>query len=283
MSLELAGLGAEAFETVTPGQFAEFDLTGASLPSPEDVPVELRDAIERKILLRRPFSFSDVRIEDGRAIIDVLYAVVGAATVRMAGLKPGDEISVLGPLGNGFTIPVKKKLAILLAGGMGAPPIQHLAKVLAAGFKNIEVVTFAGAKSSDDMPFAVSDKNTAIGPAEFPDYGLEMLIATDDGSTGYKGLVTECFRQWLQTCEHKADDTIVFCCGPEAMLASAAKLCEAEGIECQVSMERRMACGTGLCQGCAVECGTGNSGQSVYQMCCKDGPVFDSKEVIFDL
>jgi dihydroorotate dehydrogenase electron transfer subunit len=116
---------------------------------------------------------------------------------------------------------------------------------------------------------------------EFARYGIESIIATDDGSAGFHGLVTDCFLLWLKENRVEAKNAIIYSCGPEPMLAKVARIARERGIDCQVSMERRMACGIGVCQSCAVECRFEGSNETVYKMCCEDGPVFDAKQVVF--
>jgi dihydroorotate dehydrogenase electron transfer subunit len=151
----------------------------------------------------------------------------------------------------------------------------------------MNLVTFAGAKTAKALPFegrldAISQQ-LGFSLAEFARYGVKSLVATDDGSTGFAGTVTDCLLQWLDESGLPSRDTILYGCGPEAMLAQLARIAEQRNIDCQVSMERHMACGTGLCQSCAVECRVTGSSETVYKMCCTDGPVFDSREVAFRL
>ncbi len=285
VNLELDAAGSRLFQHVKPGQFAEFDLGGVSLPPAGAIPAELRDAACRQIILRRPFSFSDVKlISDSPPAVslEVLYRVAGPATLRMTTLKPGDQINIIGPLGNGFSVPAGKSRAILIAGGMGSPPLQQLAEYLRAHHPDISVVVFAGAKSLDDFPFTVqvADDGTCV-PVEFARLGDRACVATDDGSAGFHGPVTELAAQWLNENSPDPAETIIYGCGPEVMLAAVAGLAAAHGIDCQVSMERMMGCGIGLCQSCAVLTAPDADGRTMYKLCCKDGPVFDSKEVSF--
>ena len=110
---------------------------------------------------------------------------------------------------------------------------------------------------------------------------IDSIVTTDDGSAGLKGFVTKALEKLLNESNLAPAKTIIYSCGPEPMLEAVAKIAEKFNIECQVSMERVMACGIGLCQGCAVECKTDDPQKTIYKMCCSDGPVFDSKEVIF--
>jgi len=287
LRLEFSANGAKAFADFQPGQFAELDLSGTALPSVENIPEHLLDSAERKILLRRPFSFTDVIAEGVRTFADLLYCVVGPATLRMTTLSAGNSLSVIGPLGNGFSIPDGKKTALLVVGGMGVPPLLHLAKVLTADSHatRIEVIAFAGAKTATKLPFEgkLDEISQQLGFSipEFARYGIESLVATDDGSVGYHGFVTDCLAEWLGRSRLDSNSTIIYCCGPEPMLARVSEIAKDKNIDCQLSLERRMACGIGLCQSCAVECKVSSSNETVYKMCCKDGPVFDSREVVF--
>jgi dihydroorotate dehydrogenase electron transfer subunit len=284
MGLQFEGAGAEAFGKTTPGQFAQFDVSNVALPAPEAIPEELKDASARQILLRRPFSFAKVTKDKGVTAVEVVYCVLGPATLRMTTLAKGNPISVIGPLGNGFSVPQGKKLAILAAGGMGAPPLEHLAQVMTSDYRGIEPIAFAGAKSKYEMPFERPldkiSQELEFWLAEFAKYVVRSLVATDDGSAGFKGTVTDCIVEWLNQNNPKPAETIVYACGPRAMLASVAAVARDKKIDCQVSMEEMMACGIGLCQSCAVKCKTDGTAET-YKLCCKDGPVFDSKDLVF--
>ena len=283
LSIQLAGKGAKCFSQARPGQFAQIRLSEVGLPEADGKGAELADIAHKQILLRRPFSFCDVRVEGpGKVRVEILYCVLGPGTLRMTTLGEGDQISIIGPLGNGFTVPAGKKLALLVAGGMGAPPLQHLARVLKSNFAKVEVVAFAGAKTLGDLPFTEQGsgkKGAAI--AEFAGFCAQSHVATDDGSAGFKGFVTEQVSGWLKTNAPPAAETIIYSCGPEQMLAEVARIAGEHGIDCEVSMERMMACGIGLCQSCAVEARVAGESETVYKLCCKDGPVFDAREVVF--
>jgi len=287
LRLEFSVAGARAFADFSPGQFAELDLSSAALPPAESIPENLLDAAERNILLRRPFSFTDVTADKDKTFVDLLYCVVGPATLRMTTLSAGDSVSVIGPLGNGFSIPDGKRTVLLIAGGMGIPPLLHLAKHLTSNFRatRINVIAFAGAKTAKDLPFEgqLDEISQQLGFSipEFAKYGIESMVATDDGSAGYHGFVTDCLAEWLDQSRLDINSTIIYSCGPELMLARMAEIAKDKNIDCQLSLERRMACGIGLCQSCAVQCRLNGSNETVYKMCCKDGPVFDSREVVF--
>ena len=284
MTLLLDSAGSAAFANSLPGQFAEFDVSGAAAPPPQSVPPRLRKHLTHSVLLRRPFSFSDIIVhhtdQGPTTKLEILYCVLGPATVRMTTYKPQDELTVIGPLGNGFWYPENMKTALLLAGGMGAPPLQHLAGYLKKNFPHVHIAAFAGAKSCEALPFTLRMGNkTGMVPDEFERLGVDCRISTDDGSAGFKGYVTHCAQQWIDENRPNPDETVLFACGPEPMLAQCAALAQQYNIACQVSMERMMACGIGLCQSCAVEVRDGD--QTQYKLCCKDGPVFDSRKVLF--
>ena len=286
LGLQLTGAGAEAFAKTRPGQFAQFDISTVALPPPEAIPEELKDVAAKQILLRRPFSFARVaREKTGTTAVEVVYCVLGPATLRLTTLAKGQSINVIGPLGNGFPVPQgNKKKAILVAGGMGSPPLEHLAQVLTAEAPKVDVIAFAGAKTKDDLPFEkVLDKisqELGFWLAEFARYSISSFVATDDGSAGFKGLVSNCILDWFKQDNINPAEIIIYACGPKAMLASIAALAAQKRIDCFVSMEEMMACGIGLCQSCAVKTKQDGTGEH-YKLCCKDGPVFDAKDVVF--
>jgi len=274
LKLQLCGSGAQAFGKTQPGQFAELDLSCARLPAKKDIPEQLADCSQRNILLRRPFSFCDIESKGSLVFAEILYCVVGPATLRMTTLSNGDSVSMLGPLGNGFSVPEGKEKAMLVSGGMGAGPLMHLARFLRVNCPEMKVKVLAGAKRKDDFPFKAE---------QFSRCDVELELATDDGSEGYKGFVTECLKDELEKERQGNQDVIIYACGPEAMLAEAARIAKVHQIACQVSMERRMACGIGICQSCAVECKVEGLDETIYKMCCRDGPVFDSREIVFSV
>ena len=335
MGLQFTGPGAEAFAKTRPGQFAEFDVSNVALPAPEAIPDELKDAATKQILLRRPFSFARVTKETAgpaaqhgthpsvpltahlstpKTTVEIVYCVLGPATIRMTTLAKGNPINIIGPLGNGFSIPAGKKRAILIAGGMGSPPLEHLAQTLTAENPAIDTVAFAGANSLDVMPFEKPldkiSRELGFWLGEFGRYSIASFVATDDGSAGFKGLITDCLLDWLSQNNIDPVQTIIYACGPRPMLAKIASIARDKQIDCQISMEEMMACGIGLCQSCAIKCvapagsgvsvggvaplgggipagggvpvgGKAPTGESINKLCCKDGPVFDAKEIVF--
>ncbi len=286
MGLEFTGAGAKAFAEFRAGQFLQVDVSTLALPPQDRIPPELRDICRRSVLLRRPFSFADVTATRDKTTADLLYCALGPASLRMTTLAPGDSVSIVGPLGNGFRVPKEKRTALLVVGGMGAPPIRCLAKSLKAERPDMEVVAFVGAKNASAIPFegnfARVSRDVGLHVPAFAKFGIPSAVATDDGSAGYRGFVTDRLALWLNEHGGLSPEQIILCaCGPEPMLAVVARLAGERNIDCQVSMERRMACGIGVCQSCAVECRVEDSNETVYRLCCQDGPVFDARTVVF--
>ncbi len=284
MGLQLTGEAAEAFAKTRPGQFAQFDVSTVPLPPENAIPEELKDIAAKQILLRRPFSFARVAAEKDATVVEVVYCVLGPATLRMTTLAKGQSVNLIGPLGNGFSIPQDKKRVLLVAGGMGNPPLEHLAQTLTEESPNIEAIAFAGAKTKDNLPFERTldkiSQELGFWLGEFARYSISSFVATDDGSAGFKGTVTSCLLEWLNNNGHNPAETIICACGPKAMLVNIAELAADKNIDCLVSMEEMMACGIGLCQSCAVKC-KDEKGNEIYKLCCKDGPVFNAKDVVF--
>jgi len=282
LGLQFEGQAAQLYAQFQPGQFVELKLDSAALPPKEAIAPDLADLAQRQIILRRPFSLCALDVQPATVTLEIIYGVVGPGTVRMTNLQPGQPVPVIGPLGNGFSVPDSKRRALLVAGGVGAPPIQHLATTLAASGAWDEIVLFTGARGVEDLPFVREVKADQVILPELAACRVKTCIATDDGSYGHHGFVTDCLTDHMQGQSPAVrDETMVYACGPEPMLAKVAAIARSLRLDCQVSMEQRMACGINLCQGCAVECRVPGSTETVYRMCCKDGPVFDAREVIF--
>lgn len=218
-------------------------------------------------LLRRPFSLSRIFPDDGE--IGLTWAVVGQGTRFMCDLAPGDTVSMLGPLGNGF-LPSGRDL-LLIAGGTGLAPMYPLAE--AARSQGLKVTLLYGARSSRLM----------WDTRAFRDIGCHVLLATEDGSQGITGTVLDILRE----CGRKPGNhgtATVLACGPKPMLSAVKSFfVEMSGEGCRlkrgtvyVSLEEHMGCGMGLCRGCAVR-KAGESGD--YFHVCTDGPVFDAADV----
>jgi dihydroorotate dehydrogenase electron transfer subunit len=287
MDLRFEGDGARAFAGFRAGQFLQIDVADVALPPADRIPPELRDGAHRKVLLRRPFSFAEVTPQGDVTNAELLYCVVGPASLRMTTLARGDAVTIIGPLGNGFWIPEGKRTALLVVGGMGVPPIRCLAKSLTTEHSDIKTFAFVGAKTAGALPFEghsdeVSQQLGFNIPA-FTKFGIPSVLATDDGSAGTQGFVTDGLNHWLDKDHNGSlDETMIYACGPEPMLAAVARIAMQRNIDCQVSMERRMACGIGLCQSCAIACRSKDSDETIYRLCCKEGPVFQAKDVVWD-
>ena len=173
----------------------------------------------------------------------------------MAELQVGTFMDVLAPLGNGFKLEDSSKKAVFVGGGIGVPPLLAAAK-------------FYGENATVALGFR--NKKFVILEDDFKAAGADVRVATDDGSYGYNGLVIDLIKD--------ENPDIIYACGPTPMLKAVAKFAEEKGIECQISLEERMACGIGACLGCAVKLKNEN-GEEYNGHVCKDGPVFDSKEV----
>jgi dihydroorotate dehydrogenase electron transfer subunit len=205
-------------------------------------------------------------------VVEILYKVLGKGTQCLARMEPGQEIEILGPFGNSFTPPAVPEQAVLVAGGIGVPPIAALAAQLLqirdpkSEIRNLEV--FLGGKTHEDI----------LCGKDFEEAGAAVHITTEDGSLGARGLITDLLRPFLAT--HHASRIRVYTCGPPGMLAAVARLAEECGVPCQASVEANMACGFGACMGCAIEVKTGGPLPS-YKLVCTDGPVFDAGEIVW--
>jgi len=227
--------------------------------------VMVREARPRGYLLNRPFSIGNVDDDT----IEIYYDTVGTATRAFAALDKGDELDVFGPLGNGFTLETGAALNVLVAGGIGIAPFPFLAIELAQRNQGGRTVMLAGFRTSESI----------ILEQLFDEIDVEYKVATDDGSRGFKGLVTALFEQEL---DENADKKVaVYSCGPEPMLKRVAQITAERNVRCEVSLEQRMACGVGACLVCACSTKTADGG-STYKMVCKDGPVFDARDVVFE-
>jgi dihydroorotate dehydrogenase electron transfer subunit len=204
-------------------------------------------------LLRRPFSVCDVEGEN----ILLMFNILGEGTKILANKNKGDVVDILGPLGNGFNLDGSYETAIIVAGGLGAAPFPYVTRKIKHKKK---IISFIGGRTKQDVIT----------------YGLENChLSSDDGSIGFNGNVV----QSLETNLDKIDVSTskVFACGPNAMLRVLKDFCLRHNIDCEVSTECAMACGFGICQGCPIE-STSNSDK--YLLVCKDGPVFNIKDVV---
>ncbi len=217
--------------------------------------VHLRITDRTDVLLRRPFS---VHRATGDTV-ELLYQVLGPGTRLMAEMRVGDETDIIGPLGRGFSAPEDLAHALVVAGGLGAAPLGMLAERLSA--RGTAVTVALGAPNAERL----------VARETFESVARRVEVATDDGSAGHHGYVTELVERLI------AEDTpgMVYACGPEPMSRTVAEIASAAGVRCEVSLERLMACGVGACLTCVVQTTEG------LRRACKEGPVFDAAEVLW--
>lgn len=235
-------------------------------------------------LLPRAMSIRRARRGEGFAEVEILYKVCGRGTARLAAMRPGRSLRATGPLGNGFEVPRKVAHVILVAGGVGVPPIAALVDALAGRMadRRIAVTVLLGGRSKVDL-LCVSDLRRA---------GATVHIATEDGSAGDKGLVTELLERYLSSVDlapspqsprsplYKRGVGGIYACGPYPMLAALAPIAEQYDLPYHASMEANMACGFGACMGCVVPV-TAHKQERAYRLVCKDGPVFDGYNILW--
>ena len=218
-------------------------------------------------LLRRPFSIHSIK----GANIDILYEVIGEGTQVLSQKKPGEYLDIIGSLGHGFSYreprPENRK-PILIAGGMGVAPLVFLAEKLVTReprTENRKPIVLIGART----------KSGLLCEKEFKKLGCSVKIATDDGSKGHRGFITDLLKSLLREPRTENREPILYACGPHAMLKVVAAISKKRCIPTQVSLEEHMACGIGACLGCVVRTKSGS------ERACKEGPVFNADEIIW--
>lgn len=211
-------------------------------------------------LLRRPFALSS--FDRNKAKASILYQKRGIATEILSGKSTGDNLDIIGPLGNSFSIKKSVSTIIAVAGGIGIGPILFAASTLQSNGKTNFLII--GARSSEYLP---EKKYWSL-------LGFEPVISTDDGSTGMKGTVLDV----LKTIEtNHCANAEIFSCGPLPMLKACHEFAAGRGILCKVSMEQTMACGVGACMGCVIK----TVHAPGFARVCKDGPIFDSRDILW--
>jgi dihydroorotate dehydrogenase electron transfer subunit len=211
-------------------------------------------------LLRRPFSIH--RVDQQEEWFEILFQVIGKGTELLASFEIGDELDLLGPLGNNFIIPQVCDHATLIAGGLGIAPLLFLAQQLTR--LNIPTSLFFGNKS----------KAFFCSLEDFDELCIPYFLATEDGSLGFKGKVTDLFLSKRETIGES--HSMIYACGPNLMLQRIKEIANQFKLPCQVSLETMMACGFGACLGCVVN---STSPTDPYKYVCKDGPVFNTSEI----
>ncbi|MDK2821672.1 MAG: dihydroorotate dehydrogenase electron transfer subunit [Clostridia bacterium] len=229
-------------ETAQPGQFVHIRCSETTDP-----------------LLRRPISIHDIN-SDGE--LTLIYHVKGKGTSWLSKREAGKKLDILGPIGRGFTLTENKRVA-LVAGGLGSIPLFFLAKKAAE--KNNEVDFFIGAQS----------KGCLLRIDELKALNINLYIATDDGSEGFKGFITQLWEQYLKN--GKVYDR-AYSCGPKPQMAAFSRLAIKASLPAEVSLEENMACGIGACRGCVTTI-QDSYGNKHYENVCTCGPVFDATTV----
>ena len=228
----------------------------ASIANPGQFVMIRLDKEIKDPLLRRPFSIHNIQ-DDGRVLI--LYKVVGTVTLMMTSLKKDDSISVIGPLGKGFPVPQPDEKTILVAGGMGVAPLFFLTQTLKKIQKN-NITVLLGFSTSQEV----------ILVDQLKDQNVDLFFTTEDGSLGTRGLVTDLLDQDFG--REISGNPVIYACGPVSMLKKVAQKAYNSNLKCYVSLECCMACGLGVCLGCAIK--AADDQESSYYYVCKDGPAF---------
>jgi dihydroorotate dehydrogenase electron transfer subunit len=262
-------------------------------------------------LLGRPFALYDTCLDKSGFVAgyDLVYLVVGNITTRMSHLAAGDSVEVWGPLGNGFSLTPTRHL-LMVAGGIGQTPFPAVARAYLglrqygasdaedrAGSRQSAVGSSESEERAGFVPTADCQRPTVplrlatrvglcygvrgaaylAGADDFRELGVEVALATDDGSAGHHGIVTDLAKRALAS-----DDppTLLMGCGPEPMMHSLAQIADTAGVPCQLSLETPMACGIGACFSCVAKIRQEN-GHWDYRRVCVEGPVFDASQVVF--
>lgn len=210
--------------------------------------------------LRRPFSVFDAG--DGR--LELLYKVVGRGTASMAGMRLGDSVEVLGPLGRGFPMECSG-IPLLVGGGYGVAPLHFLAKRMVASRQVAMPRLFVGGRTKGDL----------LALDRFAALGVEVFAATNDGSHGVMGFAVAPLDVELRRLQSAGTPFELFACGPDGLLRAIAERAVACGVPGWISCDRHMACGVGACYACIQETTDGN------RRCCVDGPVFSADKLVF--
>lgn len=226
--------------------------------------VMVRTGKELDPLLRRPFSIH--RLGDNGSL-QILFKVVGKGTRLLSSMTKGQHLDVVGPLGKGFTIGEGEKC--IVGGGMGIAPLLFLAQGLLKKNTPDNIKIMLGARTKSEVEMLKND---------FTKLGLSVQVATDDGSYGHHGFVTDFL---LQEFDQKGNDVNVLSCGPHPMLKKVATMCSEHNVDCQVSLETMMACGISACLGCAIKKSRATNELSYFHV-CKDGPVFNAGDIVWE-
>ena len=224
--------------------------------------VHVRILPMRERILRRPFSICGA--DPATGLLTLVYKVVGEGTGVMSGMKSGEHCDILGPLGNSYSVCGEDVSPVIVAGGYGSA-----STLLLAARSRRPGILLMGARTECDVILA----------EEYAKLGYDVRIATNDGSCGHKGFVTELLSSAVADA---GKDVRVFGCGPSPMLYALGRMCVAEGVACELSLDERMCCGVGACFGCVVKVRSASSPDGWrYSRSCKEGPVYDATEVYY--
>jgi dihydroorotate dehydrogenase electron transfer subunit len=285
-------LRLQGINYIKPGQFVNLKIDNLSLQhktQPVFDQAEFTDLNIKKPFLMRPFSVGRIlKIEKNFLDAEFLIKEVGIGSFILHQIEKGTYLNFLGPLGCEFKINKKNKHAILIAGGTGLAPLMALASTLS----NLQIKTYLliGAINKDNLPIHAIKKTGKLESlipdcdTVIPEMESEYCftgVSTDDGSLGYKGFVTDLAEKLINTIQiEKKEDITLYSCGPMPMMKAAQNHAKSHSLHHQVSLERHMACGLGVCLSCVNKIKKGNKWEHIS--ICSEGPVFDADEVIFD-
>ena len=219
-------------------------------------------------LLRRPMAVYEIADDgDGPSRFSVLIERMGRGTRLLGEMRPGDEISILGPLGGAFDVPADPEMeAVLVMGGVGSAPFPLFARDLRAAGRQTRA--FIGGR----------DASRLLCAEDFEALGVEVALATDDGSAGHHGLVTEPLLAYLDRADRPVT---LYSCGPTPMMRAVDAIATRRGLPHVVSLEAPMACGIGVCLSCVVPFRQ-SDGSWRYRRVCREGPVFDTTDMLWE-
>jgi len=231
--------------------------------------IHIKCSTDHYPLLRRTLSIH--RIDKEKGGIYILFQVVGEGTKLLAQKEVGDDLDIMGPIGNGFNIYPESRKIMIVGGGIGVAPLLALCEESTRQGKEVRVLIGA------------LKKELVIGEENFRKLGAKVDVATDDGSYKHKGLVTDLLEGNIR--EGWLVDQI-FACGPKLILKKIVEISLDNHIDCQVSLEERMACGIGACLGCVCKIKTKDKKEDKvkygFKRVCVDGPIFEGSEVVWD-
>ena len=254
-------------QTAKPGQFAFVECGGNTI-------------------LRRPLSYLRSSKEDGT--VEFMYKTVGPGLEALSQIEIGDEIKVMGPIGNGFIHPSNKNSAILIGGGVGIPPVLFMGEELKKANDDIELVAFFGSEvpfpfqtCTSDLGIPGTDQSLNATIDDMEKLRIPCRLSSQAGYAGcHLGLVTEPASSFIETLsDSEKMETVIYACGPEKMLEAVALLAKEKQLDCVLSLEEHMACAIGGCAGCTVK--ILEDDHEKMKRVCVDGPVFKAEQIYF--